>query len=208
LLKENASGYYRVSTFFIAKLICDLLPMRLIPSIIFSIITYFMAGFQLSAKRFFIYLLTIFLSTVFGLSTCFFVASLIPIFGKKFDFCFGFILVVSLIIVVFIFVLMMIFSGFLIDLKSIFSFLQWIQWFSAFRYASNLLTINEFTNLKFCLPNNTQICPITGEQILIQRDIPYTNNWDIWKNFLALIIMIIAFLIMAYIQLLRMKKVK
>jgi len=62
--------------------------MRLIPSIIFSIITYFMAGFQLSADRFFIYLLTIFLSTVFGSSVCFFVASSIPIFGKIFHFYF------------------------------------------------------------------------------------------------------------------------
>jgi ATP-binding cassette subfamily G (WHITE) protein 2 len=116
--------------------------------------------------------------------------------------------VVSLIVVVFIFVVMMVFSGFLIDLKSIFSFLQWIQWFSAFRYATNLLTINEFRNLRFCLTNNTQICPLTGEEILIQRDIPYTNDWDMWKNLLALIIMIITFLILAFIQLLRMKKVK
>jgi hypothetical protein len=103
---------------------------------------------------------------------------------------------------------MMVFSGFLIDLNSIFSFLQWIQWFSAFRYATNLLTINEFRNLTFCIPNNTKICPITGEQILIQRHISYANNWDMWKNFLALVIMIIGFLIMAYIQLLRMKKFK
>lgn len=57
--------------------------MRLIPSIIFSLITYFMAGFQLSAIKFFIYLLTIFLGTIFGSSVCFFVASCIPIFGEK-----------------------------------------------------------------------------------------------------------------------------
>jgi len=57
--------------------------MRLIPSIIFSIITYFMVGFQVSAGRFFVYFLTIFLSTIFGSATCFFVASSIPIFGKK-----------------------------------------------------------------------------------------------------------------------------
>jgi ATP-binding cassette subfamily G (WHITE) protein 2 len=112
--------------------------------------------------------------------------------------------VVSLIIVVFIFVVMMVFSGFLIDLNSIFSFLRWIQWISAFRYATNLLTINEFRNLIFYSENTTQ----TGEQILTQRDIPYTTNWDIWKNLLALILMIMALLIMAYIQLLRMKKVK
>ncbi len=103
---------------------------------------------------------------------------------------------------------MMVFSGFLIDLNSIFSFLRWIQWFSAFRYATNLLTINEFRNLTFCSENNTHICTLTGEQILTQRDIPYATNWDVWKNLLALILMIIIFLIMAYIQLLRMKKVK
>lgn len=80
--KENASGYYRVSTFFIAKLVCDLLPMRLIPSILFSILTYFMTGFRVSANQFFIYFLTIFLSTIFGSATCFAVASFIPIFGK------------------------------------------------------------------------------------------------------------------------------
>lgn len=115
---------------------------------------------------------------------------------------------VSLIVIIFIFVVMMVFSGFLIDLKSIFSFLQWFQWISAFRYATNLLTINEFRNLTFCLSNNTRICPLTGEEILIQHDIPYLNNWDIWKNLLALIIMIIGFLMMAFFQLLRMKKVK
>ncbi|CAF1318829.1 unnamed protein product [Rotaria sordida] len=195
-IHENASGYYRVSTFFIAKLICDLLPMRFIPSVIFSVITYFMIGFQLSINQFFIYLLTIFMSTIFGSAICFFVASFIPIF------------VVSLIVIVFIFVVMMVFSGFLIDLKSVFSFLQWLQWLSAFRYATNLLTINEFRHLKFCLANNTQICPLTGEQILIQHGIPYNNNWDMWRNLLALLIMIIIFLIMAFIQLLRMKKVK
>jgi ABC-type transport system involved in multi-copper enzyme maturation permease subunit len=112
--------------------------------------------------------------------------------------------VVSLIIVVFIFVVMMVFSGFLIDLNSSFSFLRWIQWINAFRYATNLLTINEFRNLIFYSENNTQ----TSEQILTQRDISYATNWDIWKNLLALIVTIMTFLIMAYIQLLRMKKVK
>ena len=103
---------------------------------------------------------------------------------------------------------MMIFSGFLIDLQSIFPFLRWLQWASAFRYATNLLTINEFRNLTFCFTNNSHICPVRGEEILGQRDIPYRNDWDMWKNLVALIIMIFIFLTMAFIQLLRMKKVK
>jgi hypothetical protein len=44
-----------------------------------------MVGFQVSAGRFFVYFLTNFLSTIFGSATCFFVASSIPIFGKKTD---------------------------------------------------------------------------------------------------------------------------
>ena len=102
--------------------------------------------------------------------------------------------------------MMMVVSGFLVDLNSIFSFLRWIQWISAIRYSSNLLTINEFKNLKFCLSNNTHICPIVGEQILTQRNIPYATDWDVWKNLLAIAIMTVACLILTFIQLLRIKK--
>ena len=41
---ENSSGYYRVSAYFIAKILSDILPLRLIPLIPFSILTYFMIG--------------------------------------------------------------------------------------------------------------------------------------------------------------------
>ncbi|CAF3394081.1 unnamed protein product [Rotaria socialis] len=64
-------------------------------------------------------------------------------------------LAAALIVVVLIFVVMMIFSGFLIELTSVFSWLSWMQWVSALRYASNVLTINEFQGLKLCLPNQT-----------------------------------------------------
>jgi hypothetical protein len=101
---------------------------------------------------------------------------------------------------------MMVFSGFLVNLDSIFSFLRWIQWFSVIRYSSNLLTINEFKNLKFCLSNNTQICPLAGEQILIQRHILHSTNWDIWKNLLAISIIALGFFVLAFIRLLRIKK--
>ena len=57
--------------------------MRLIPSVIYSSIAYFMIGLQASIDRFLVFLFTLFLSTVFGSATCFFVASSIPIFGKN-----------------------------------------------------------------------------------------------------------------------------
>lgn len=41
---EYISGYYRTSAYFISKLMADLIPMRTIPSIIFTCIIYFMLG--------------------------------------------------------------------------------------------------------------------------------------------------------------------
>jgi ATP-binding cassette subfamily G (WHITE) protein 2 len=103
---------------------------------------------------------------------------------------------------------MMLFSGFLIDLASIVPFVRWIQWLSVFRYASNVLAINEFRNLTLCLSEHIDICLMTGEQVLSRRHISYSTNWDIWKNILALLLIATIFFILAYIQLLRIKKFK
>jgi ATP-binding cassette subfamily G (WHITE) protein 2 len=103
---------------------------------------------------------------------------------------------------------MMLFSGFLIDLASIGAFLRWIQWISVFRYASNVLAINEFRNLTLCLSSQTDICLLTGEEVLSRRHISYATSWDLWKNILALLGIVGTFFIMAYIQLLRIKKFK
>lgn len=41
---ECASGYYRVSAYFLAKVCCDILPMRVLPIVLFSAVTYWMIG--------------------------------------------------------------------------------------------------------------------------------------------------------------------
>ena len=41
---ENTSGYYRVSAFFLSKVMIDLIALRFIPNTVFTIITYFMLG--------------------------------------------------------------------------------------------------------------------------------------------------------------------
>ncbi|CAF4435094.1 unnamed protein product [Rotaria sp. Silwood2] len=195
-IHENISGYYRTTTFFIAKLLCDILPMRIIPSIVFSLIAYFMTGLQRSAGQFFIFFLTIFMASIFGSAICFFISATISTFA------------VALIVVVLIFVIMFLFSGFLISLDSMFKSLSWIQWISAVRYASNVLTVNEFRNINFCLANQTDICPMNGSEILIKQAMDYATVWDMWKYFFALTMMAVTFLLLAYIQLFRIKKSK
>jgi ATP-binding cassette, subfamily G (WHITE), member 2 len=121
---------------------------------------------------------------------------------------FSIFLAVALIIVVLIFVVMMVFSGFLVDLASVFNWLSWIQWISAFRYGSNILTINEFQKITFCLPDNANACPLTGSDVLAKRALDHASDWDMWKHFLALTMMSIVFLLLSFFQLHRMNKKK
>jgi ATP-binding cassette subfamily G (WHITE) protein 2 len=115
---------------------------------------------------------------------------------------------VALIVLVLVFVIMMVFSGFLVDLASVFSFLRWIKWVSAFHYASNVLYINEFRNLQFCLINHTNVCPLSGNDVLRERSIDYTSDWDLWKYFFALTLMAAICFFISYVKLLYIKKVK
>ena len=101
---------------------------------------------------------------------------------------------------------MIIFSGFLIDIQSIFSGLQWIKWLSAFRYTTNLLMMNEFQDIRFCIANKTNECPVTGEDVLDRRHIDYKTSWDFWKNYLVIFVMTLFTLLLSYIRLVRMKK--
>ncbi|CAM4828071.1 unnamed protein product [Rotaria magnacalcarata] len=195
-IHENASGYYRTITFVCAKFLCDILLIRVIVSIIFSLIVYFMTGLERDIGKFGVFLITIFMASLFGSSMCLLVAATVRLFS------------VAVIIVILNFLIMMLFSGYLIALKSVFSWLSWLQWISAFRFATNMLTMSEFRNIDFCLVNPTNICPLSGPQVLINVGLDYTTNWDLWKNFLGLSIMTVGLLLLAYIQLRRIKKTK
>ena len=41
---ESISGFYRVSSYFVAKIFADLIPQRTLPTVIFATITYWMIG--------------------------------------------------------------------------------------------------------------------------------------------------------------------
>lgn len=196
-IHENASGYYHVSTYFIAKLLCDLIPLRIIPSILFSSIVYFMIGFQRTVEKFFIFYFAIFSTTICGASLCFLLSASVEVFG------------IANLLCAMIFVLMMVFGGFLVQISSVVDFLSWIKWISIFRYSINIVNINEFSGLQLCLNNDTDVCPFNGTDIIRNRaHIEYETQWDLWKNFVALNSMTIIFFILAYLQLLRMKKTK
>ncbi|XP_057281723.1 broad substrate specificity ATP-binding cassette transporter ABCG2-like isoform X2 [Pezoporus wallicus] len=203
---QYTSGYYRVSAYFLALMIGDLLPMRTAPAIIFSCITYWMIGYQAVAGRFFFFMLSLMLVSYTATAMSLAISAGMDVVA------------VANLLITICFVLMLIFSGLLVNLPSVMGWLNWLKYFSIPRYGLTALQVNEFRNLYFCGEKNPNVtvpassCPpdisgemCSGEAYLCSQGIVPTN-WAMWENLVALFCMTVIFLIIAYAKLRFMRK--
>ncbi|KAL3996597.1 un [Sarotherodon galilaeus] len=190
---EYISGYYRVSVYFLSKILSDI-ALRTVTSVIFSCVVYFLIGLKSTAEAFFVFMLTVTLVAYTA------TAMTMAISADQS------VVALANILMTITFVFMMIFSGLLVNLPSTKDWLAWLKYFSIPRYGLAALKINEFVGLRFCeevvIPNSN-IC--TGEQYLEYLGIDYTS-WGLWENHVALTVMMIIFLIIAYLKLRFIKK--
>ncbi|XP_006143313.1 ATP-binding cassette sub-family G member 2 [Tupaia chinensis] len=199
-IHEYISGYYRVSSYFFGKLLSDLLPMRMLPSIIFTCIIYFMLGLKPTVEAFFIMMFSLMMVAYSASSMALAIAA-----GQS-------VVSVATLLMTISFVFMMIFSGLLVNLKTIAAWLSWLQYFSIPRYGYTALQHNEFLGQDFCPGLNVTanstcsdfvIC--SGEDYLTSQGID-VSPWGLWRNHVALACMIVIFLTIAYLKLLFLKK--
>ncbi|NWH37580.1 ABCG2 protein, partial [Chloropsis hardwickii] len=202
---EYISGYYRISVYFIAKLMADLIPVRTMPSIIFTCIVYFMLGkygLKPTVEAFFTMMFTLMMVSYTATSMALAIAA-----GQS-------VVAVANLLTTVAFVFMIIFSGLLVNLTSIMSWLSWLKYFSIPRYGMTALQINELTGLNFCGKGNdtvlsryrqTGLTACTGEEYLKRQGID-ASTWGLWQNHLALACMTLIFLTIAYLKLHFMKK--
>lgn len=201
-IHEYISGYYRVSSYFFGKLISDLLPMRFLPSVIFTCILYFMLGLKNEVGAFFIMMFSLLMVAYTASSMALAIAA-----GQS-------VVSVATLLMTISFVFMMIFSGLLVNLTTIQPWLSWLQYFSIPRYGYTALQYNEFLGQDFCgglniTANNTcgdsYMMTCTGDAYLERQGIDL-SPWGLWSNHVALACMIIIFLTIAYLKLLFLKK--
>ncbi|XP_028301414.1 broad substrate specificity ATP-binding cassette transporter ABCG2d isoform X2 [Gouania willdenowi] len=207
-LHEYISGYYRVSVYFLSKILSDMF-LRTITSVVFSCIVYHLIGLKSTSAAFFVFVVTVTLvnytatTMTMAISADQSVVSLANMFLSI------------------TFVFMMIFSGHLVNLPSIMEWLAWLKYLSIPRYGLAALQINEFVGLKFCeeiVNQNSNMSTVvsngsmstfgttcTGEQYLDYSGIDYTS-WGLWMNHVALTVMALIFLIIAYLKLRYIKK--
>ncbi|KAM9827387.1 broad substrate specificity ATP-binding cassette transporter ABCG2, partial [Neosynchiropus ocellatus] len=189
-IHEYISGYYRLSVYFLTKILSDIITLRTIPAIVFSCVAYFMIGLKPTVEAFFLFMFSVMLvaytatSMALAISADQTVVAIANIF-----------MTISC-------VFMMIFAGLLVNLPSIVNWLAWLKYLSIPRYGLSALQINEFTGLTFCHGLNGTppglVC--TGEEFLEQQGVDY-SPWGFWQNHVALIIMTSCFLTITYLKL-------
>uniref|UniRef100_A0AAQ6AJP8 Broad substrate specificity ATP-binding cassette transporter ABCG2 n=1 Tax=Amphiprion ocellaris TaxID=80972 RepID=A0AAQ6AJP8_AMPOC len=207
-IHEYISGYYRVSVYFLAKMLSDI-TLRSIVISVFSCIVYFMIGFKSTPENFSIFLLTLLLVSYTATALTVAVSAdqnVVSVANILMSMCF---------------VVMMLFSGLLVNLPSVIVGLSWVKYLSIPRYGFTALKINEFVGLIFCedtvthngttssiLANCTMSVrglTCTGEQHLEYQGINY-SDWGLWQNHVALMVMTILFQSVAYLKLRFIKK--
>ncbi|XP_037065145.1 ATP-binding cassette sub-family G member 3-like [Peromyscus leucopus] len=199
-LYEHTSGYYRMSPYFLGKLLGELVPRRLLTSTVFTVIVFSIAGVNTNVKDFFAMSFTIMMLTYSASSLSLSIGA-----GDR-------AVAVPTLLMTIYFVCMLYISGLSLQYTDFMQDPGLIQYFNIPHYGYTALQHNEFLGQNFCPEHNTSeiskcqnyvIC--TGEEFLTIQGIDL-SSWGFWKNHVALACIIIIFLSITYVQLLSLEK--
>ncbi|KAM3570514.1 hypothetical protein VYU27_007416 [Nannochloropsis oceanica] len=196
---EKTSGFYRTSAYFIAKVFCEILPTRLVPTIFYAVITAYMAGLRTDFYHLSMYWLTLTVTSITSTSLCLLVSCATSVYSAAFLGCGAF------------YLLFMLASGFVLQADKIPVYLAPFKWLSFYRYClQNLLALdlegrvfNCFTPEEIAASGQVSICLPTGDLYLSSQGIDPQN---VWRNIGILTAMIPCYLGMAYLFLRSLKK--
>ncbi|KAI9294554.1 putative ABC transporter [Neoconidiobolus thromboides FSU 785] len=137
-MRERANGYYLPITYFLSKILFDILPLRFIPPLIMGVIIYPMVGLNPGMIHFALFLLTLVLFNLTCAAICLCISIFIPSISLANLIC-------SLIML-----FSMLFSGLFLNAVTIPPILNFLKYLSVFHYALESLLVNEmrFMQLK------------------------------------------------------------
>ena len=195
LVREQHSGTYSVSIYYWSRFFTEL-PLSLLYPLVFSVICYYMIGFQSSAGHFFVFYLTTLLMTLLSMSMG-------VMLGSAFSNA-----EVAVSLAPMAIIPLMLFGGFYVNLETSPVWISWIQYISVFKWAYQPLLINEFLGLTLtCLPDEyvyagtTAICPITdGSRVLSNFSIDPTVA-AMWEGIWVMALLTVLFRLLAWILL-------
>lgn len=134
-VRERANGYYSPITYFVAKVLFDILPLRIIPPILMGAIIYPMTGLIPDASHFFTFMLVLVLFNLAAASICLFIG-IVCKDGSVANLIGSLVMLFSLL-----------FAGLLLNHDAIPKAALWLQSLSIFHYGFEALIVNEVIKL-------------------------------------------------------------
>jgi len=163
---EYANGFFYMLPYFLSNVLFDLLTLRVVPAMIMGITLTYTVGLQSDFEHLFFFLLMLTLLAVSGCGVSYLTTSLLKTFY------------ISHIAVIMVFVVMMVFAGLIINLKTLPEWVELLKYISLVYYGVSGLSVNEFEGLEFCGRTSiNEACPGMG-MALSQADLADTVDAD------------------------------
>ena len=182
-VRERANGYYSPITYFAAKVLFDILPLRIIPPILMGIIIYPMTGLIADSSHFFTFILVLVLFNLAAAAICLFIG-IVCKDGSVANLIGSLVMLFSLL-----------FAGLLLNHDKIPAAAIWLQWLSIFHYAFESLIVNEVKELTLIDKQYGLDITVPGAAILSSFGF---SNQAMWSDILSLGVFGVVFIILAY----------
>lgn len=182
-VRERANGYYAPATYFAAKVLFDIIPLRIIPPILMGSIIYPMTGLVADGDHFLKFMLVLILFNLAAAAICLFIG-IVCKDGSVAQLIGSLVMLFSLL-----------FAGFLLNHKVTPPGALWLQTLSIFHYGFEALIVNEV--LQLTLVDNKYGLDITVPGAAILSSFGF-NNDALWSDIRNLGIFAGAFVLLAY----------
>ncbi|KAF4629027.1 hypothetical protein G7Y89_g9123 [Cudoniella acicularis] len=182
-VRERANGYYSPITYFVAKVLFDIVPLRIIPPIIMGSIIYPMTGLRAEAPFFLKFILVLVLFNLAAAGICLFIGIVCKDSG------------VANLIGSLVMLFSLLFAGLLLNHDAIPKSALWLQAISIFHYGFEALIVNEVTFLTLIDHKYGLDITVPGATILSSFGF---NTQALWTDIISLGGFAAAFIILAY----------
>jgi ABC-type multidrug transport system permease subunit len=182
-VRERANGYYAPATYFAAKVLFDIIPLRIVPPILMGSIIYPMTGLVADSAHFFNFILVLVLFNMAAAAVCLFIGIVCKDGG------------VANLIGSLVMLFSLLFAGFLLNHDATPKGALWLQTLSIFHYGFESLIVNEVLHLT--LVDSKYGLDITVPGAAILSSFGFNNN-AMWPDIRNLGIFAAVFIVLSY----------
>ncbi|KAH7133412.1 hypothetical protein B0J13DRAFT_451127 [Dactylonectria estremocensis] len=182
-VRERANGYYSPATYFAAKVLFDIVPLRIIPPILMGSIIYPMTGLVADSTHFFNFITVLVLFNMAAAAVCLFIGIVCKDGG------------VANLIGSLVMLFSLLFAGFLLNHDATPKGALWLQTLSIFHYGFESLIVNEVLQLTLVDSKYGLDITVPGAAILSSFGF---NNDALWSDIRNLGVFAAVFIVLSY----------